>query len=164
MFEHLGGHRRIIVTGPQRSGTTICARMIAQDTGHEYIDENVIAIHDHLRLRYLINRHPNPFVIQAPGMAHLADHWDAFIVWMVRPVAEILASERRIGWEGEWRELAKYPGYEGPAAVRKYTHWEEFQREQVKEYIEVDYRSLSAHPLWVPKDRRKNFEARQWEE
>ena len=42
MFEWLSEFERIFVTGPQRSGTRICAKMIAHDIGYEFIDETQI--------------------------------------------------------------------------------------------------------------------------
>ncbi len=41
MFGHLT-HKKILVTGPPRSGTRICAKIIAFDTGLHYIDEREV--------------------------------------------------------------------------------------------------------------------------
>lgn len=43
MFEHLGRYRNILVTGPHRAGTTICAKMIAADTRKRFVIERDIA-------------------------------------------------------------------------------------------------------------------------
>ena len=42
MFEYLKEFPVVLVTGPQRSGTRICAKMIAHDTGHRFVDEREI--------------------------------------------------------------------------------------------------------------------------
>ena len=39
VFEYLLHYHYVIVTGPQRSGTRIGAKMIAYDTGYTYVDE-----------------------------------------------------------------------------------------------------------------------------
>jgi hypothetical protein len=31
-------------------------------------------------------------------------------------------------------------------------------------YFEIEYESLSSHPLWVTKEKRTNFSNRQWKE
>jgi hypothetical protein len=49
MFEHLAVHSKIVVTGPQRSGTRIASQMIASDTGHEFVDEVDFLITDTTR-------------------------------------------------------------------------------------------------------------------
>src|SRR5579875_68345 len=69
MFEHLAVHPMIVVTGPQRSGTRIAARMIAADTGHRFVDETEFLIKDEARFRALF-RSPGgeAFVVQAPHM------------------------------------------------------------------------------------------------
>lgn len=46
MFEHLKAYKRIVVSGPQRSGTRIVAKAVAQDTNKSFIDEVDIAVHD----------------------------------------------------------------------------------------------------------------------
>lgn len=43
MFEHLSEFRHVIVTGPHRSGTTIAAKMIAEDAAKQFVTESRIA-------------------------------------------------------------------------------------------------------------------------
>jgi hypothetical protein len=43
----------------------------------------------------------------------------------------------------------------------KYAHWENTQRDTVTHPFEVEYESLSEHPLWVPKAQRAGWGPRQ---
>ena len=164
MFEKLADYRAIVVTGPQRSGTHIAAKMIALDTLHEYVDETAFDVHNEKRFLEIV-RTRKQVVVQAPGMAHMAEKLpdDVLVVFMWRSLTDIHASEKRIGWTAEHRELPHYDGYGGPAAERKYKHWEK-QKADIMYWMELEYEDLSAHPLWVPKDRRQGFAATQTKE
>ena len=41
--------------------------------------------------------------------------------------------------------------------------WHEYQKQNIKNTIELDYESLSVHPMWVKKDKRINFLNKQTE-
>ena len=66
MFENLAVHNKIVVTGPQRSGTRIGAQMIAADTGHQFVDEAEFLIKDSDLFREFLQR--DGVVVQAPHM------------------------------------------------------------------------------------------------
>ena len=158
MFEPLWKWDRIYVTGPQRSGTSICARMICHDTDSAYIDG---APHNRIpakTIREGFGRCEN-IVLQAPFLAHdihLAVHNDpgALVVCMIRDTADIVASQKRIHWV-DTKEMRRYPGetYE-TLAQAKYDRWEAVSRALCPNWMEVEYESLAAHPLWVPKEQR----------
>ncbi len=163
MFEHLAVHPMIVVTGPQRSGTRIAARMIAADTGHRFVDETEFLIKDEARFRALF-RSPGgeAFVVQAPHM--LKDLVDdpppgAFVVLMRRELSQIHASAARIGWEerygGNTTELAKFGLSQGDSAAVKYAYWDAHPKKVP--YMELAYESLAAHPLFVPEGLRQGF-------
>ena len=162
MFEHLGAHKHIVVTGPQRSGTRICAQMIATDTGFTYIDERKIDIDSMYRMFEALGI--DNTVTHAPAMcryAHLIGQVpDTVVVLVRREIADIIASQERIGWMWENVEKLYYADtgldMNQPIAAIKYQYWEK-QREAIPHYHEVDYRSLAEHPLWVPKNERKHF-------
>ena len=165
MFEDLARFSRIFVTGPQRSGTTICAKMIARDTGHRYVDECHYGLGDRIRFAGLQGR--SKIVVQCPiHCYHIEDCScpDNLIVLMRRPIEEIIASQERIRWQkNEPVELANYGKgpEEGPIAQVKYLYWEEHQRPLIENWLEIHYHSLSSHPLWVPAEERRNFHCRQ---
>jgi hypothetical protein len=160
MFEHLTRHPKIVVTGPQRSGTRIAAKMIAADTGHAFVDEMEFAIKDVAAFRAVLAR--DNVVVQAPHM--LKDVVDdpppgTFVVLMRRELEKVHASEERIRWAevygGKKTELAKFGLTEGDPAAVKYDYWA--SHEKAFAFLELEYEALRAHPLWVPDEQRKGF-------
>ena len=164
MFEILKRYSRILVTGPQRSGTTICARMIAADTKHAFLAEEAFGVDDVERWQELVIGMSNA-VLQCPSMCRYITHFgqydDLAVVFMIRPVAEIVASQRRIQWKYEDDELQRYGRKHGPIAIVKYNYWGDYQKTQMLHVYEVEYHSLASHKLWVAKNERHNFNARQ---
>jgi len=167
MFESLKKFEHIFVTGPQRSGTTICGKMIANDTGHNYIDEFKFGVANLEILRELVKTQKNN-VYQCPGVCRFIHEFSAdntAIVLMRRSVADILASQERINWRCEKMELFKYKpderhGLETISEI-KYRFWDTNQRLKIKNAFEVQYDFMSAHPMWIEKERRKTFHAKQ---
>lgn len=164
MFERLSRFGVILVSGPQRSGTHICARAIAYDTGHRYIDEMAFAAHNSQRWREIV-RAGGRVVVQCPAQCHLLHEWAGDsrvgVVFMRRALKDILASQERINWtahEGA-RELAKYGLQYGTIAQVKYDFWERWQRDLFPpgRRFEVEYRSLRDHSLWLPRAKRRGF-------
>jgi hypothetical protein len=160
MFEHLAVHKRIVVTGPQRSGTRIGAKMIAADTGYQFVDEAEFLIKDNDRFREFLKR--DGVVVQAPHM--LKDVVDdpppgIFVVLMRRDLDQIHASAARIRWAedfgGNTTELKKFGLTEGDSAAVKYDYWDSHAKSVP--FLEVPYESLREHPLFVPDDQRKTF-------
>ncbi len=156
--------RRYLVTGPQRSGTTIAAQIIAQELGFRFVDEQHFDFVDRQKFKQLLSE--TEVVIQCPTMMRhiheIADH-ETCIVVMRRPLNEILRSQERIGWSFEAAELSRYEGSstgEGIAAV-KYAFWERFQRPKVRHYIELDYHLLQQHRWWVKGELRQGFGPKQ---
>lgn len=158
MFADLDKWPVILVTGPQRSGTTIAAKMIANDTGHEYIDEKYFDAYDVEKWRTFMEG--SKVVIQCPAMCKEAsgvDRDDVLVVMMMRSTDDIKASQRRIDWSQEERELIKY-SEDGDIAEVKYNYWAEHKP---KHYLEVRYDDLQEHEMWVPQEKRQNFAPKQ---
>jgi hypothetical protein len=175
MFEQLKNFKRVLVTGPQRSGTTICGKMLAHDLGLPYVDEMEVIIGYNLRtereqsfrdwLKSRVGRRfEEEIVLQCPSAASFCHELDrrVAIVFMIRPVHEILASQKRIDWGHEQHELRQYGATSGPIAEVKYNHWAE-QKKNGDNFFEVKFDSLSKHPLWVPPELRKMFRDKQTE-
>jgi len=163
MFEWLSEFDFILVTGPQRSGTRICAKMISYDTGHEYVDEDDIGMDSIYRLCGLMETN-RPIVVQCPVLCryiHFLSEGNVAIIMMRRKVEDIIASQKRINWSWEWLELARYDRMEGVIAEIKYQFWDQYQKERIKHAYEIEFESLVTHPLWVTKDERHGFDARQ---
>jgi hypothetical protein len=161
MFEQLSGHSKIVVTGPQRSGTRIAAQMIAHDTGLRFIDETEFLIKDEDLFHEMVDQRDG-FVAQAPHMLKdLVDRPMAgvLVVLMRRDLDRIHASAERIGWErvygGNTTELRTFGLTEGDSAAVKYAYWDSHVKPEP--HLEVEYESLRDHPLWLQEDVRKDF-------
>jgi len=164
MFESLEVHDRIVVTGPQRSGTTIVGQIIANDTGHRYVDELFYGIYSVSEWRRVLEGHR--VVVQCPHMLKViidSPPPDAFVVLVRRSMHEIHASERRIGWEatmqGNSKELAPFSLSQGDSAQIKYDYWDTHAKDFP--YLEVGYDTISSHPMFVDSDQRRTFHAKQ---
>lgn len=112
-------------------------------------------------------------VIHSPAMAFWVDEvgnekaggGDVAVIWMIRPLLEIQASERRVGWDDS-DERVKYGLKERdrrPISVVKTWHWYHQQRPFVCNAFELAYHDLRKHRLWIPSYRRVTFGRRQWQ-
>lgn len=154
----------VLVAGPQRSGTTIAAKILAQDLGWLCVDETEIGVSSLAGLMEALTAEGRS-VVQGPcfsAIVHWIDLPRCGVVFMRRPLSDIRASEARIGWQGNYvLELRNYFTNGCLPAVR-YRAWDQNQRHAMKvPYWEVDYDSLSRHPLWIAKDDRQHFTAKQ---
>lgn len=177
MFEYLESFDKILVTGPQRTGTRICAEMIMRDLdrpmqGHNvlYVDEALLNF-DSLAGLYDVMVDDRLLVIQCPALARYIHHFghrdDVAMVWMQRDIEDIVASQQRVGWRGGSAELLRYdrpllahaftPDSAAPAMVKN-EFWYQVQRPRIKHPHEVEFESLAGHRLWVPKEKRADFE------
>lgn len=165
MFKGLAHFNKILVTGPQRSGTTICAKMITEDTGHRFVPEEEIGV-DSLNRLWDLWRLESGFVAQCPALMRYAHEFgddDTLIVVVRRPVAEIVASQERIDWQYEPPEKMRYNAthLDGPIAAARYVFWSLHQAARIEHRMEIRYEDLAGHPLWVPAEERENWEARR---
>ena len=173
MFAHLRGYKRIIVTGPHRSGTTIAAEMIAADTGHEAVREEAFLFYREDMLHGLMAR--DGIVVQCPAlfdrMPDLTDP-DTAIVLMRRPLSELEASRARMFVPGSTErfsaeeqnraQLARLGATDGDAAAIKYARWADWIAEgRIHHPVEVAYDALRAHPMWVSPEQRRSLGS-QW--
>lgn len=167
MFEHLEEFSNVVVTGPQRSGTTIAGQMIAMDLGRKYVDEMRFGVRRLDRVKKILDG-SEPVVIQAPALCrwvHLfARRPDTAVVMMRRDPADIIASQEAMDWTRRFEpnELAAYGVKAGPICKVKYAFWERHQRALLGEHaFEVEYESLRGHQLWVSEDLRQDFGPKQ---
>ena len=158
------GIQRILVTGPQRSGTTIASKILAHDLHFPYIDEMAFGAHSFDKF-YDKARTTPKFVMQCPAMSphvHLVP--GTMVIWMRRDLPEILRSQRRIGWdefEGIEKDRYFYGGNQEAAAV-KTEAWSRFQRVALGERgLDMSYDSLATHPLWIDAEKRRKFGSKQ---
>jgi len=194
MFDFLKQHDQIMVTGPHRTGTTIAAKMIAHDLEYEYYTEEKVwglappeDDNAHSTTQNLIAQNhtlKKGAVYQAPLCAEICHKLEDYVavVFMVRDVNDILASEKRIAWSDgpgtghEINELNKYFKLEEvrqkwdkhtwdkrPVAQLKYEFWEKLQKPKITFAYELEYESLKTHEMWIQKKDRATFHSRQTE-
>lgn len=162
-------HQKIIVIGPQRSGTNIAAAIIAQVNGLPLYNERDLGYtsclegekgEKYLNLKALQDfiKNEKAFVLQAPALNYICELFpDVFYVWILRPADEIRHSRQRAHWPGEELEREKYlrhadllSGFDCVDSVDMVVVvWGEYQRERlVGRFLEVEYASLSGFRLW----------------
>jgi len=160
MFESLKEFNNIVVTGPQRSGTRIAAKIISKDTEKEYIDERELNFHDFRLLQWYLMQ--GNVVIQCPGLCHLIhriENEDTLIIIMYRDINDIINSEGR-NWStySGNLELYKYGYCDGIISRIKYDYWTKVQAKVLGDRgRKIYYSSLSEHPLFITKPGREKF-------
>lgn len=154
--------RVILVTGPQRSGTTFVANCFAHDTKRPYVDEAAFGTGNYDLFMQVVHG-ASVCVMQAPSMMKFAHHVpdDVLVVVVRRNVVDIVASQERIGWGGERLELARYGLEEGCISQVKYDYWDRNKDVSPSSWMEVQYESMLEHPLWVGKEDRASFSPKQ---
>jgi len=172
---------RIIVTASQRSGTTICGKMLAFSLGWKYIDESGMPFKDKkVFLAKLIKG--NKIVVQSPGF-RVGIHnfipeinkYKVGVILIKRDVKEIELSRKRIKWgDGGFADinnpLVKEVLDSGLVKVPEGKISEmQFRVLQVdylaKKYplftFLINYHDLEGHSLWIPKEKRLKFKPKQ---
>ena len=167
MFEYLECFDKILVTGCQRTGTTICSHIIAKDLGYKHIDEDEFDVHFQNKFEKIIRESSN-IVIHCPGMSrniHKYSNDQTAIVWMLRNKDDVINSRNRIFWQDN-REKNKYMFDHivptGDIYDIKNWYWQTYQKSNCKNTYEIEYESLKDHRLWLDKSVRNSFRNRQW--
>lgn len=173
MFEYLVDFDQVIVTGPHRAGTTIAAEMIASDLGYQSVREEAFDFYDENALLDLLDEQLRA-VFQCPALFDLMPKLSSdrrAIVMMRRPLWELWASRNRMysaegkrvkAGEQNDRQLERLGAADGDAAQIKYERWEEWKADAMIHHpFDVEYSSLSVHPLWVPEEDRRDA-GRAW--
>jgi len=161
MFKDLAKYRVILVTGPHRSGTTICARMIANDTGHDFVIEDEFAFANLAQLSAYVHSSYGPVVIQCPFLSHVIDdlkylidldYSEALVVMMHRHRPDIIRSEQKSKVDFYTVGMRTKQSYNDETdrhpSDTKYSAWED-QCKCVPHAMDVGYESLKDHPLWI---------------
>lgn len=178
--------RKIIITGPQRSGTTFLTRQLAEHLSITPIYLENFYVHDEDKFVELLNSEEKA-VIQCPTMSHLLHELaldGVLVIFMRRKLEDIIASEARIHWEDQSLylrgvhmdeavfEKAKYLKSNIPD-LNFYQHvseikvqaWSYYQSERIKDKVELSYSSLEQMfpDAWIKKVNRSEFHPRQTE-
>ncbi len=176
MFEALSTYRRVFVTGPHRTGTTICATMVAHDTGHDLVLEDDFKYSNSRQLAAFLHAGYGKQVIQCPFLCHEIhdleylydiDMTECMVIMMHRDRRAIEASEararlkdgRRVDFDriGESEKRKLHIQSDAHISDLKYEAWKD-QRNVIPHSMDVAYESLRGHPLWVEK---RDFNLRQ---
>ena len=148
MFKKLNKYKAIIVTGIQRSGTRVCAKMIAHDTGYKYIDEKNFGYDIERFFDYCAK---DNVVVQAPNMCkfvHLLSCKENLVIFMLRSYKDILKSQKKLHnfLLSKPNELAQYSEEYENCKVDlnfiKMDYWFRFQRDNIENSMEVNYEDL----------------------
>jgi hypothetical protein len=175
MFEYLTPFRVVLVSGIHRSGTTITAKMIAHDLAIPYYVGGEDYSSGHLREWLGMINNMSAGVIQGAAMCYYldvpGDRDDIAVCFVRRNIIDVLASQKRIGWTPDHpflgpryrREMELYGVERPPLYPRKLQYWETYQKPRIRHAFDIEYESLSGHPMWVSKQERKGWAARQTE-
>jgi hypothetical protein len=159
MFEHLKDYKKIFVVGLARSGTRIAAKMIAHDTSLTFVDETEWGVFELEKLKFL-DKYRTNFVVQANAAYHIMPYFSrpsTLVVFVKRPIPEIRASWARINKLKSINKIWIDPSWaQKKAPEDKLILWDS-QKSRIQNLIEVEYKDLAAHPLWVPEEDRKDF-------
>lgn len=166
-------YSKIIVSGPQRSGTTYMSHILSKDLGYTKIDEKDYDVHEEKKfLEYLKKQN---VVVQSPAMTHILhelEGGDILILFMIRNDDDIIKSENRINFHPleTKREKKKYDAkfpnlnltsFNRNSKLKKHV-WETVQKDKLKcEYLEVPFEILKETSEYVKKEKRKDFKAKQ---
>ena len=157
LVKQCSGYKRILVAGPQRSGTTFTAKALAKSLGVQFIDES-----------------DNPgkfdcdsYVWQFASRAHtLHERYDYdLVIWMNRDKKEVEDSEKRIEWEWFDMHRTEYFAVFGKEAKEfdsnydmKHHYWSSVQKDLIDaKVIEFNYSDLKDAPGYLEKEERKHF-------
>jgi len=154
-----GLYPRIYVTGPQRSGTRIASNIISHELGIRLFDESEFGASDITRLKALTDS-TSRFVVHCPALAstiHKTINPTDLVVFMIRPISDIIASQERIHWDYEHLELEKYGLKKGIISVVKYSFWQRTQKPLIQNHFDLYYQDLRTHSFFVPIDKRSHF-------
>ena len=165
----------IIISGPQRSGTTYVAKELAFELEYDYIDEFKHGIARFKKMLSFIENKPK--VIQAPALSHKLHkitNEKTLVVFMMRNNHDISLSEDRIGWHDKHAntEFAKYKesfperierinDFKRSAPMKKWI-WKRCQKKEMQiDYLELPFEFISQSKGYVVKEERVNFKKKQ---
>ena len=177
MLDQISEYRMVVVSGPQRSGTHVMAKIIADELDWIYIpDTEYSAEHNGDWAKYVLESHN--VVIHCPHMSHML-HFvpsDVAVVYMYRPIDEIEESFERVN-PGEvpccrTEQMLFYPQPPGVVgspmgnvcAELKNNYWEAYQQIILGQRgFSFKYHDLESHPLFYKKEDRKDWLMNQTE-
>lgn len=156
---------RVLVCGPQRSGTQFAAKTIARLLRFDFvpwhqIKPTALGLLTFLR-RDRVVWHQPAMTPHVPLLATSADYAGTAVVYIDRELVDVHASEHRIGWGQYPRSrmalrLGRDPAtYDTARFCREaWAHW---QKEWPEALFTLAYDELKHDPRWVAKEDRKDW-------
>lgn len=171
-------YRAVLVSGCQRSGTHIMAKIIAHELGWDYITDQDYDLSNFNGWSNLVLR-AQMAAIQCPHMSHILHEvpTDVAVVWMRRNPVELLESFIRVNPQclpcSQPYQMLFYSQMPGvPRGQITGMEWIDI-REQYWEWkqapllgergITFEFDDLAEHELFVPKPQRKGWAMNQTE-
>ncbi|MFW9880249.1 MAG: hypothetical protein ACFFG0_44820 [Candidatus Thorarchaeota archaeon] len=165
---------KIVITGPQRAGTTIISKILSEELNYEFLSEKVFNTRNYEKFKQkIINT--NNFVIQAPCLSYLAHKiqeidQNIMVIFIYRKIDDIIKSQIRINWIGEQEERNNYIEYfpdfysrDKPISEIKYDVYIKYQKPRMINTVFLNYYTFKKHPLWIDKKYRVTFKPHQIE-
>ena len=179
------GYKRIIIVGPQRSGTTFTSQALSNTLKFRNVDEGEFSVRDVNMFRSIIKQ--ENIVVQAPAMtcriqALVED--DDLVVFMSRKWSDIVKGVHRknkslSNWVlmetmfnieryyfNEYDNIAgeffdKHVSKNSYYLNAYYNMWKHYQSKVIPNCITLKYESMKNHTMWLDKSQRKNFGYKQ---
>ena len=159
---------KMVVLGPQRSGSTFISQCLAKSSSCRHIDESEFDVY-FLDWFFRIADGNESWVAHAPGLfvdvfKILERYPDVTFSIIHRPIPEILASQNRINLndEKERQRLNLLSTDTRNTCEVKYMYWDMW-KPFLPSWKEYNYRDFETHPDWVPDEKRVDFHPKQWE-
>jgi nuclear transport factor 2 (NTF2) superfamily protein len=179
------GYKRIVIVGPQRSGTTFTSQALSNTLKFRNVDEGEFSVRDVNMFRNIMKQ--ENIVIQAPAMTCRIQALigkDDLVVFMSRKWSDIVKGVHRKNKSlSNWifmetmfdAERYYFNEYDNTAGkffdkyVNKnsyyldayYNMWKHYQSKVIPNCITLKYESMKNHPMWLDKSQRKNFGDKQ---
>jgi hypothetical protein len=149
---------RVLVTGPQRSGTKLTALLVADAIGYRYIPHGWM---NPVTEGLDVFRNAKEIVLHNPSYVAFAQEVSGpstAIIFVWRELSEIHDSERRHGWTQHEYELELLGCESGDPATVKQDMWAK-DLHRLENTWRVDYRGLESHPRFC--NNRDGWEINQ---
>lgn len=147
----------IVVTGPQRSGTTIASQILASDLDRQAVDESEFTMGaDYTNCVIQLPQALDHFILLQhvyPGVQFL---------FVRRDPLDIIQSMKRIQWCKD--DVHDWDVFLERYVVSRLLLWNHIKQQAPDACSEIDYEALSDHPFFVDKDKRQKFTSKQWQQ
>ena len=159
----------IIVTGCQRSGTTLAAHIFGDLCKYVvWEDSDWLPSQPNIDiLKHFINTDRTRLVIQSPTVLHNFPYIfhslpQLHFIGLKRKTKDIVASMKRVQWMQD--EVYHYPDFYHDHIQFMNSQWGLLkQLLPQSSWTEVNFNELKQYPQFIPKDQRSNFTTKQWQ-